>query len=71
MPDNFQVEFAPSQALGLGNALSVVAQRMHNGGRKNDWTFNFAQGAWRVRRCDLSDEEIRKCITPEGPPALY
>ncbi len=71
MPGGFQIEFAPPNTLSGGNALSVQARRIHHGGRKNDWTFNFLQGAWLVGETNLSDEEIRRCLTSEGPPALY
>ena len=71
MPDKFQVDFGPHNALGYGNALSVRARRIHRGGTKNDWTFNHEQGVWRYAQKPLSDEDIRKCLTPEGPPSLH
>ncbi|HZL53896.1 MAG TPA: hypothetical protein VFC37_23430 [Terracidiphilus sp.] len=71
MPDNFQVNFGPPNALGHGNALSVRAQRIHHGGTRNDWTLNLMQGVWQYAQKTLSDEDIRRCLTPEGPPALY
>jgi len=71
MPDNFHVELTPSHPLSVGNVVSVRAVRTHAGGRKNDWTFNFVKGEWRTSQEPLSNDEIRKCLTPEGPPPLY
>lgn len=68
MPGGFQVDFAPAHPLSIGNALSVRARRTHRGGRKNDWIFTFIQDVWRYSQNPLSDEEIRKCLTPDGPP---
>jgi hypothetical protein len=70
MPDSFHVEFVPRNP--LVNALSVQARRTHHGAGKNDWPFNFVQDIWRMGQNPLSDDEIRRCLTPEGPrPALY
>jgi hypothetical protein len=69
MPDGFYVDFAPPDVLRPG-ALAVHARRVHRGGTKNPWMFNFLQGTWRTGQSDLSDEEIRKCLTPEGRPAV-
>jgi hypothetical protein len=72
MPDTFSVEFAPPNVLGSGNALSVRGRRLHYGSPKNDWTFNLMQGVWRYTQEALSDEEVCKCLTPDGPrPAVY
>jgi len=72
MPGNFRVDFAPSFPLSIGNALSVRAVRTHAGLRKNDWTLNFGPDGWRRTQAPLSDDEIRACLTPEGPrPAAY
>jgi hypothetical protein len=72
LPDEFQVEFAPSHPLSIGNALSVRAVRTHAGLRKSDWTLNFGPDGWRRTQAPLSDDEIRACLTPEGPsPAAY
>jgi hypothetical protein len=71
MPDSFQVELTPAHPLSIGNVVSVRAVRKHAGGRKTDWGFNFVIGEWRASQGQLSDEEIRKCLTPEGPPPIY
>jgi hypothetical protein len=72
LPDDFRVEFAPSFPLSIGSALSVSAVRTHAGGRKTDWAFNFGADGWRRTQVPLSDDEIRACLTPEGPrPAVY
>jgi hypothetical protein len=71
MPDSFQVELTPAHPLSIGNVVSVQAVRKHRGGRKTDWGFNFVNGEWRASQEPLSDEEIRKCLTPEGPPPIY
>jgi hypothetical protein len=72
MPDSFQADFAPSFPLSIGSALSVRAMRTHAGGRKTDWTFNFGPDGWHRTQDPLSDDEIRTCLTPEGPrPASY
>jgi hypothetical protein len=69
MPDSFQVDFAPSYPLGTpGNALSVEARRTHHGARKSDWRFNFGAAGWQRTQTALTDDEIRACLTPEGPP---
>lgn len=69
MPNGLQVEFAPSNALSIGNALSVNARRTVGEGRKSDWTFTFGSNGWQRTGSPLSDDEIRECLTPEGPPA--
>lgn len=72
MPDSFQVEFAPSFPLSIGNALSVRAKRFHAGLPKSEWGFNLGPDGWRRTQAPLSDDEIRACLTPEGPrPAVY
>jgi hypothetical protein len=71
MPDGLRVELIPAHPLSIGNVVSVRAERRHAGGRKNDWAFNFVNGEWRATQSPLSDDEIRKCLTPEGPPPIY
>jgi hypothetical protein len=72
MPDSFQVDFAPAFPLSIGSALSVKAKRTHAGSPKNEWGFNFGPDGWRRTQAPLSDDEIRACLTPEGPrPATY
>lgn len=72
MPDDFQVEFAPSSPLSIGSALYVRINRLHAGYPKNEWAFNYSPGGWRMTQALLSDEEIRACLIPEGPrPATY
>jgi hypothetical protein len=72
MPDSFEVKFAPTFPLSIGNALSVRARRSHAGSPKNDCGFNFGPDGWRRTQALLSDDEIRACLTPEGPrPATY
>jgi len=71
MPDGLQVELTPAHPLSIGNVVSVRAVRRHDEGRKNDWTFNFVNGEWRVTQNPLSDDEVRKCLTLEGPPPIY
>jgi hypothetical protein len=72
LPNDFRVEFAPSFPLSSGNALSVRAVRTRAGGRKTDWAFNFGPDGWRRIQDPSSDDEIRTCLTPEGPrPAAY
>jgi len=72
MPNSFRVDFAPSFPLSIGSALSVKARRTHAGSPKNEWGFNFGPDGWRRTHTPLSDDEIRACLTPEGPrPAVY
>jgi len=71
MPGSFVVELAPDHPLSIGNVVSVRAVRTHAGGRKTDWTTTFEGGEWQVARVLLSNDEIQKCLTPEGPPARY
>jgi hypothetical protein len=68
MLDSFRVEFAPADVLRPG-ALSVRARRTHHGRTKNDWTFNYLQGIWQYAQKLVSDDDIRKCLMPEGPRA--
>ena len=72
MQNNFRAEFAPSNALRIGNALTVRVVRSHKGLRKTDWQFNFASDGWQHNQTPLSDDQIRECLSPEGPkPAFY
>ena len=70
MPDNFQVEFAPSYPLSLPSDLLVRAKRTHGRLRESDWHFNFAPDGWRRIHAPLSDDEIRECLTPEEGASL-
>jgi len=70
MPDNFVVESELNDPLSLPYALSVKLTRTHNGGRKTDWQFVHGQDGWCGRQGLLTDDEIRACLTPEGPPPL-
>lgn len=69
MPDDFQVEFVPSFPLSLGSTLSVRINRRHAGYPKNEWGFKYSPDGWRKTQALLTDEEIRACLTPEGPPS--
>lgn len=72
MPGSFRVDFAPTHPLTIGNALAVRALRTHEDQRKTDWQFNLGADGWQRTQAPLSDEEIRQCLTPEGPrPAIY
>jgi len=72
MPDSFQVEFAPSFPLSIWNALSVRAKRFHAGLPKTEWGFDLGPDGWQRTQVQLSVNEIRACLTPEGPrPATY
>lgn len=64
MPDDFQVEFAPSYPLSFPSTLSVRAKRTHARLRKSDWHFNLGPDGWRRTQAPLSDDEIRMCLTP-------
>jgi hypothetical protein len=70
MPRGVRVEFAPGNALGIGNHLSVKARRTApNDGRYSDYDFslNNADGAWCRTQTPLSDAEIHECLVPRGP----
>jgi hypothetical protein len=72
MPDRFRVDFAPTHPLTIENALAVRAVRTHEDLRKTDWQFNLGSDGWQRTQAPLSDDEIRQCLTPEGPrPAIY
>jgi hypothetical protein len=71
MPDNFGAEFAPSNALRVGNALTVRVVRTHEGLRKTDWQLNFVSNGWQRTQMQLSDDEIQECLTPDGPKPAY
>ncbi len=71
MPNSFHVDFAPLYPLNIGNALFVQAKRIHRGSSKTDWQFTFGPEGWRRTQAPLSDDEIRTCLTPEGPPPAF
>ena len=72
MPGAFRVGFAPLQPLDIGNALTIRATRTVPEGRKTDWSRNLGQdGIWQGNEGPLSDDEIRECLTPEGPKPMY
>jgi hypothetical protein len=72
MPNGFRVEFTPSLPLNTPFVLSVQVRRTHHGLPKNGWMFNFCPDGWRRTLAPLSDDEIRECLTPDGPmPAVY
>jgi hypothetical protein len=73
MPGGFQVDFAPSRALGApGNVLPVKAKRYLGGSRTDDWDSIFVQGEWQFAGKPVSDDDLRACLTPRGPkPAVY
>ena len=70
MRDGVQVDFIPTQALGIGNALSVQAIRTIRDLRMSDWTFTYSQNVWRRSNAPLSDDEIRECLRSQGPPLV-
>jgi hypothetical protein len=67
MPNGFEVEFCPTFPLSLGNALSVRAKRIYRGQPKNDYTFMFGSNGWARGAGSLSDDDLRSCLTPDGP----
>ncbi len=69
MPDDFRVEFVPAFPLSIGNALSVRIKRLDAGYPKNEWAFNYSPDGWRRTQALLTEEEIRACLTAEGPRA--
>jgi hypothetical protein len=74
MPSGVRVEFAPGNALGVGNHLSVTARRTaHNDGRYSDYDFrlNNADGGWYRTQTPLSDAEIYECLIPSGPAPIW
>jgi hypothetical protein len=73
MPGGFVVELLPNNPLSLPYVLSVKVIRTHNGGRKRDWQFTHGPDGWRgQRQGPLTEDELRECLTPEGPPpAVY
>ncbi len=67
MPNGFEVEICPTQPLSLGNALSARAKRTYRGQPKSDYTFVCGPSGWTRGAASLSDEDIRSCLTPDGP----
>jgi hypothetical protein len=67
MPNNFEVEFCPTFPLSIGNALSVRAKRIYRGQPKSDYTFVFGPNGWTRVAGSISDDDIRLCLTPDGP----
>jgi hypothetical protein len=69
MPDGFQVEFCPIHPLSVpGNALIVRAKRVFKGQSKNDYIFTWGLNGWTCSGVPVTDETIRSCLTPDGPP---
>jgi hypothetical protein len=72
MPNDFWVDFDPSYSSNFGNALAVRAIRIYCGLRKSSWAFALGSGGWEREKSPLSDDEIRDCLSPEGPkPAVH
>jgi hypothetical protein len=67
MPNDFEVEFCPTFPLSIGNALSVKAKRICRGQPKNDHTFVSGPNGWVYGAGSLSDDDLRSCLTPDGP----
>jgi hypothetical protein len=67
MPNGFEVEFSPTLPLSIGNALSVRAKRIYRGQPKSDYTFVFGPNGWTRGAGSLSDDDLRSCLTPDGP----
>jgi hypothetical protein len=70
MPNGFEVEFCPTFPLSIGNALSVRAKRIYGGQPKKDYTFVFGPNGWTRGAGPLSDDDVRSCLTPDGPPPV-
>jgi hypothetical protein len=68
MPNDFRVEFVPDRPLIAPGELQVWARRIHSGSRKTDMQFHFVSNGWQTDGSPLSDEQIRACLTPDGPP---
>ena len=72
MPGGFHVDFGPLHPLNTGNALSLRATRTISGVRMTDRSRNLGpDGNWQGTKGSLSDDEIRACLTAEGPPPLH
>ncbi len=67
MPNGFDVEFCPLYPLSIGNPLVVRAKRIFKGQPKNDYTFTLGKNDWAYGVAPLSDDDIRRCVTPDGP----
>jgi len=67
MPNGVEVEFCPTVPLSSGNALSVRAKRIYRGQPKSDYTFVFGPSGWTRGADPVSDDDIRSCLTPDGP----
>jgi hypothetical protein len=67
MPNSLQVDFAPPYPLNIENALFVQAHCTHGGFCKSDWSFSFGPNGWRGTQAPLSDDEVRACLSPDGP----
>jgi hypothetical protein len=70
MPNDFEVEFAPTDALGIGNVINVRATRRHRGLVKDSiYVFTFAtDGVWKYASRPVADGDIKACLTLAGPP---
>ena len=72
LPSGLVIDFKPQNALGIGNALSVIARRILPGsGTLSDRGFSFINGYWQSGGKALSDDEIRDCLTLRGPVPNY
>ena len=72
MPGSFRVELGPSNALNVGNGLSVQAKRFFDGVETTEMGFRWdtQTGAWLFNEVPLTDEAFRACLTMTGPPPI-
>jgi hypothetical protein len=71
MPDGLRAEFAPIAPLSTLLPTLVRVRRARFGLPESDWSLTHLPDGWHWTQTPLSDDEIRKCLTPEGPPAIH
>ena len=71
MPNDFRAELTPTNPLSTPFVLGVNVRRIHRGFPKNGSYLHFLNGAWLVGQTPLSDDQIRRWVTVDGPPPAF
>lgn len=67
MVNGLVADFGPSRPLRGDGVLLVQARRWFHVSRIADRTFNFSNGEWQTVGRPLTEEQIRHCLSLEGP----
>jgi hypothetical protein len=67
MSSGLVADFAPSRPLSVESVLLVQARRWLHVSRIADRAFTFLNGEWLYISQPLTEDQIRQCLTLEGP----